>query len=306
MRRAMAGHWHVLWSSVFWALVAAGAAASIPILLGNAVDDGLISHQWDRFAVYVAVITVLGHRAGPFFRGRRWYNGVASRRGGVRATARLPRPPAHPGRRLPLQRQPGPAAVPGDERPVPDPGCRGLGPVLGGERRPRSRRRGHPARHQPALGRGGVGRSAPGGHHVQPVLPRVREAISDLQRERGALAGVVEETISGIRAVKGFGTEPVMERRLAASADAVRVEAMRVVTHQGPLPAHVQHGPHARAGRRQLARRLPGPPPRAERRHARRLQRLPGHADRTAAVDRRLHRHDPAGRGVGLPPGHRS
>ncbi len=58
---------------------------------------------------------------------------------------------------------------------------------------------------------------------------RVREAISDLQRERGALAGVVEETISGIRAVKGFGTEPVMEARLGASADAVLGEAMRVV-----------------------------------------------------------------------------
>ena len=59
---------------------------------------------------------------------------------------------------------------------------------------------------------------------------RVREAIADLQRKRGALAGVVEETISGIRAVKGFGAEPVMEHRLATSADEVRVEAMRVVT----------------------------------------------------------------------------
>ena len=59
---------------------------------------------------------------------------------------------------------------------------------------------------------------------------RVREAIADLQRKRGALAGVVEETISGIRAVKGFGAEPIMERRLATSADEVRVEAMRVVT----------------------------------------------------------------------------
>ena len=54
---------------------------------------------------------------------------------------------------------------------------------------------------------------------------RVREAIADLQRERGALAGVVEETISGVRAVKGFGTEPVMEERLGGSADAVLGEA---------------------------------------------------------------------------------
>ena len=63
----------------------------------------------------------------------------------------------------------------------------------------------------------------------QRFSKRVREAIADLQRERGALAGVVEETISGVRAVKGFGAEPVMEGRLAASADAVMAEAMRVV-----------------------------------------------------------------------------
>ena len=58
---------------------------------------------------------------------------------------------------------------------------------------------------------------------------RVREAISDLQRQRGALAGVVEETISGVRAVKGFGAEPMMEARMAGSAGAVWTEAMRVV-----------------------------------------------------------------------------
>ena len=79
MRRAMAGHWHVLWSSVFWALMAAGAAASIPILLGDAVDEGLISRHWDQFAVYVALIATLGIVQGLSSGARRWYNGVASR-----------------------------------------------------------------------------------------------------------------------------------------------------------------------------------------------------------------------------------
>jgi ATP-binding cassette, subfamily B, bacterial len=62
---------------------------------------------------------------------------------------------------------------------------------------------------------------------------RVREAISQLQRERGALAGVVEETLSGIRAVKGFGAEPLMAHRLGSAADSVMVQAMSVVRTRG-------------------------------------------------------------------------
>ena len=57
----------------------------------------------------------------------------------------------------------------------------------------------------------------------------VRPALGSLQRERGQLAGVVEEGISGIRAVKGFGAEPLLERRLGEQADAVRREALGVV-----------------------------------------------------------------------------
>ena len=230
MRRAMAGHWHVLWSSVFWALVAAGAAASIPILLGSAVDDGLISHQWDRFAIFVAVITVLGIVQGLSSGARRWYNGVASReveselrrgfhdhlltldvgyhsnvnRGQLlsRVTSDL------------FQIQ---AVVASAPFWVANAALAlAVAIIL--------------LVTSPILGAVAVVALPLVAITSQRFSRRVREAISDLQRKRGALAGVVEETISGIRAVKGFGAEPVMERRLATSADEVRVEAMRVVT----------------------------------------------------------------------------
>jgi ATP-binding cassette subfamily B protein len=58
---------------------------------------------------------------------------------------------------------------------------------------------------------------------------KVRAAVGELQRERGELAGVVEEAISGIRAVKGFGAEPILEHRLGRQADAVRKQALEVV-----------------------------------------------------------------------------
>ncbi len=230
MRRAMAGHWHVLWSSVFWALVAAGAAASIPILLGSAVDDGLISHQWDRFAIFVAAITVLGIVQGLSSGARRWYNGVASReveselrrgfhdhlltldvgyhsnvnRGQLlsRVTSDL------------FQIQ---AVVASAPFWVANAALAlGVAIIL--------------LLTNPLLGAVAVVALPLVAITSQRFSRRVREAIADLQRKRGALAGVVEETISGIRAVKGFGAEPVMEHRLATSADEVRVEAMRVVT----------------------------------------------------------------------------
>jgi ATP-binding cassette subfamily B protein len=230
MRRAMAGHWHVLWSSVFWALVAAGAAASIPILLGSAVDDGLISHQWDRFAIFVAVITVLGIVQGLSSGARRWYNGVASReveselrrgfhdhlltldvgyhsnvnRGQLlsRVTSDL------------FQIQ---AVVASAPFWVANAALAlAVAVIL--------------LISSPILGAVAVVALPLVAITSQRFSRRVRDAIADLQRKRGALAGVVEETISGIRAVKGFGAEPVMEQRLATSADEVRVEAMKVVT----------------------------------------------------------------------------
>src|SRR5207249_5802167 len=43
-----------------------------------------------------------------------------------------------------------------------------------------------------------------------------------LQQELGELASVVEETVSGVRVVKGFGAEPLQARRLRKEADDVQ------------------------------------------------------------------------------------
>ncbi len=56
-------------------------------------------------------------------------------------------------------------------------------------------------------------------HRIQPVA-------LGLQQELGDLSGVVEESISGIRAVKGFGAERLQSKRLDHEADAVRERAL--------------------------------------------------------------------------------
>jgi len=48
----------------------------------------------------------------------------------------------------------------------------------------------------------------------------------DLQQELAELSGVVEESVSGIRVVKGFGAEDLQRARLATEADQVQKEAL--------------------------------------------------------------------------------
>ncbi len=48
----------------------------------------------------------------------------------------------------------------------------------------------------------------------------------DLQQELAELSGVVEESVSGTRVVKGFGAEDLQRERLAVEADAVKKEAL--------------------------------------------------------------------------------
>lgn len=55
---------------------------------------------------------------------------------------------------------------------------------------------------------------------------RVQGPVMDIQRESAQLASVVEETVSGVRVVKGFGAEPVQAARLAAEADDVYEASM--------------------------------------------------------------------------------
>ncbi len=58
MRKAMSPHWAVLGLAVGAALVSSAAIASTPLLLGNAVNEGLLAHRWRSFTVYVVVIAV--------------------------------------------------------------------------------------------------------------------------------------------------------------------------------------------------------------------------------------------------------
>jgi ATP-binding cassette, subfamily B, bacterial len=56
---------------------------------------------------------------------------------------------------------------------------------------------------------------------------RLHPAVMGIQRESAELATVVEETVSGIRVVKGFGAEPVQAAKLEIEADDVLRESVR-------------------------------------------------------------------------------
>ncbi|MFM7263837.1 MAG: ABC transporter ATP-binding protein, partial [Acidimicrobiales bacterium] len=56
-------------------------------------------------------------------------------------------------------------------------------------------------------------------HRIHPVVIAV-------QQEQAQLANIVEESVSGIRVVKGFGAESVQQKRLEHEADDIRRESM--------------------------------------------------------------------------------
>lgn len=56
-------------------------------------------------------------------------------------------------------------------------------------------------------------------HKIQPVA-------LELQQELGDLSGVVEESVSGVRAIKGFGAEALQSDRLDHEADSVRAKSL--------------------------------------------------------------------------------
>ena len=67
---------------------------------------------------------------------------------------------------------------------------------------------------------------------------RLHPALVGVQRESAELAGVVEETISGIRVVKGFGSQHVQSMKLAAEAEDVYEQSMIAATVRSKyLPA---------------------------------------------------------------------
>ncbi|CAN5860355.1 hypothetical protein BH24ACT3_BH24ACT3_07770 [soil metagenome] len=60
---------------------------------------------------------------------------------------------------------------------------------------------------------------------------RLHPAVMGIQQESAEVAEVVEETVSGVRVVKGFGAEPIQARRLHTEADdlyEVSMDAARV------------------------------------------------------------------------------
>ena len=67
---------------------------------------------------------------------------------------------------------------------------------------------------------------------------RLHPAVMGIQQESAELAAVVEETVAGVRVVKGFGAEAVQSARLATEADDVYARSMEAATVRATfLPA---------------------------------------------------------------------
>jgi ATP-binding cassette, subfamily B, bacterial len=66
---------------------------------------------------------------------------------------------------------------------------------------------------------------------------RLHPVVLGIQQESAQLATVVEESVSGVRVIKGFGAEPVLAARLRKEADDVydvSMEASRIRSRYGP------------------------------------------------------------------------
>jgi ATP-binding cassette subfamily B protein len=59
---------------------------------------------------------------------------------------------------------------------------------------------------------------------------RIHPAVMAVQQEQAQLATVVEETVAGVRVVKGFGAEPVQAAKLATEAEDIRRESLKAAT----------------------------------------------------------------------------
>jgi len=56
---------------------------------------------------------------------------------------------------------------------------------------------------------------------------KIHPAVMAVQQEQAQLANIVEESVSGIRVIKGFGAEAVQQGKLNIEADDIRRESMR-------------------------------------------------------------------------------
>lgn len=222
-------HRRQLYGSVAAALVSVLAKLAVPLLVARAVDAGVLGHHEVTLGVYAAAIAVAGVVQGVSAGARRWLNGVASRH--VEAELREQffdhllgldiayHDQVNRGQLL--------SRVASDVFQVkelvaslPSWIANGVlvvavGVVL--------------VVTQPLLGLVAVVGLPWVVLFSKQFSATVRPALSDLQRERGEMAGVVEETLTGIRAVKGFGAEGHLESRLRTQAGKVLDQALQVV-----------------------------------------------------------------------------
>ena len=56
---------------------------------------------------------------------------------------------------------------------------------------------------------------------------KIHPAVLAVQQEQAQLANVVEESVSGVRVIKGFGAEAVQQRKVTQEADDIRRESMK-------------------------------------------------------------------------------
>ena len=107
---------------------------------------------------------------------------------------------------------------------------------------------------------------------------RLHPDVMGIQRESAELAAVVEETVAGVRVVKGFGAERVQAGAARAEADDVYDESMAAARVRARYLPGARAAAQHRAHRRARLRRPPGAQRRPHPRLARRVQRLHRHA----------------------------
>ncbi len=226
---AMRGHWRAEGTSVAAALTCTVAIVVIPELGGRAVDSGLIGHHWRTLGILGGIIAVLGVVQAVTSGLRRYYNGIASRT--VEAELRRSffirllgfdvgyHDRVNRGQLLSrvtsdlFQIQALVSSTPvWIANTITIVAVAVILVVI-----------------NPLLGLIAVAGLPIVAYTSLRYSTRVRPILGELQRERGDLAGVVEEALSGVRAVKGFGAESILERRLGRQADAVRARSIEIV-----------------------------------------------------------------------------
>ena len=127
---------------------------------------------------------------------------------------------------------------------------------------------------------------------------RLYPSVMGIQRESAELAAVVEESVAGVRVIKGLGAERVQATAEGRGRGRLRpVDGRRA--HPGELPAGPRAASQHRTDRGARLRRPPGPQRQPEPRLADRIQRLHRHARLAAAHAGHDRRPGAAGGGVG-------